>query len=153
MPNVTVNLGAGFATRIETRGLTALADEPIDEGGTNMGMTPKELLLGALGACAAITAKMYAQRKGWALEGVEVNVSTERFKAGDYPGYTGTSANVNELRQLISFKGDLTDEQRARLLEIAGKCPVHRILAEDNFLFEELVAEALNVAEDGPASA
>lgn len=147
MANVKVSLDTGFETRITTRGLTSIADEPLDEGGTNRGMTPKELLLGALGACAAITAKMYAQRKGWALEGVEVSVSTERIKAADYPGYSGTGANINEFRQMIHFKGSLTDDQRTRLLEIAGKCPVHRILTEDNFLFEELVNEA--ITEDG----
>jgi uncharacterized OsmC-like protein len=148
MPNVTVNLEHGFETRITARGLTAVADEPLEEGGTNSGLTPKELLLGALGACAAITVKMYAQRKGWALEGVEVNVSTERFKAADYPNYAGTSPNVSEFRQMLQFKGDLTDEQRTRLLEIAGKCPVHRILTEDNFVFDELITEV--IASDSP---
>lgn len=148
MPNVTVNLAQGFETQISTRGLTAIADEPLEEGGTNLGLTPKELLLGALGACAAITVKMYAQRKGWALEGVEVKVSTERFKAADYPGYAGTSPNVSEFRQLLTFKGDLTDEQRTRLLEIAGKCPVHRILTEDNFVFDELVTDLLTVEDE-----
>ncbi|MBN8638077.1 MAG: OsmC family protein [Anaerolineae bacterium] len=145
MLNVKVTLDAGYETLIETRGLTATADEPIEDGGTNKGMTPRELLLGALGACAAITAKLYATRKGWPLEGVEINVSSERYKASEYPGtYTGTSANVSDFRQLINFKGDLTEEQRTRLLEIAGKCPVHRILTEDNFLFEELVTEAIS---------
>lgn len=147
MPNVTVTLDHGFETRITTRGLTTISDEPIEDGGANKGMTPKELLLGALGACAAITVKMYAQRKGWALESVEVNVTTERFKAADYPGYVGTSPNVSEFRQLIQFKGDLTDEQRTRLLEIAGKCPVHRILTEDNFVFDELVTEVLSMED------
>ena len=147
MLNMTVHLGDGFETRIETRGLTTIADEPLEEGGTNKGMTPRELLLGSLGACAAITAKLYAQRKGWPLEGVEVNLSTERMKASEYPGYTGTSANVSEFRQMIHFKGDLTDEQRTRLLEIAGKCPVHRILTEDNFVIDELLTDEMSLED------
>jgi len=145
MANVTVRLDNGFKTHIETRDLSIIADEPLDEGGGNAGPTPIELLLGALGACAAITARMYAQRKGWALEGVEINVSTERFKAGEYAGYAGTANFINEFRQMITFKGDLTDDQRTRLLEIAGKCPVHRILTEDNIMIEELINEEMTL--------
>ncbi|MBE2271060.1 MAG: OsmC family protein [Anaerolinea sp.] len=143
MVNVTVRLEDGYKTLIETRNVTAVADEPLEEGGTNLGPTPRELLLGALGACAAITARMYALRKGWALEGVEVSVSMDKLKAADYPGYTGSSENVNEFRQMIHFKGDLTDEQRERLLQIAGKCPVHRILMDDNIIIEELLTDEM----------
>ena len=146
MANATVRLSEGMKAVIQAREFTLVADEPEDSGGTNLGMTPKEMLLGALGACVAITVRMYAERKRWALEGVEIDLSTERFKAPDYPAYTGESAFVHEFRQQIVFKGDLTHEQRERLLEIAGKCPVHRALTEPNFMIEELVDEL--VAEE-----
>lgn len=128
---------------IQVREFTLVADEPESDGGTNLGMTPKEMMLGALGACAAITARMYAQRKGWNLEGVEIDLNTERYKAPDYPAYTGEGDFVHEFRQRIVFKGDLTHEQRERLLEIAGRCPVHRALTEPNFMIEELVDEII----------
>lgn len=139
MAKVTVRLDEGMQAVLQARGFSVIADEPESDGGTNLGMTPKELMLGALGACAAMTARMYAQRKGWALEGVEVDLSTERYKKPDYPAYTGTGDFVHEFRQRIHFKGDLTLEQRERLLEIAGKCPVHRALTEPNFMIEELI--------------
>jgi putative redox protein len=128
----------GMKTTIRIRDHVLTADEPILDGGTDLGASPTELLIAALASCAAITAKMYAQRKGWALESVEIDVTMERFKAADYPSYTGEADRVNEFRQRMTFKGDLTDEQRQRLLEIAGKCPVHKILTQPNFMFEEL---------------
>ncbi len=143
MAKATVRLGEGMKAVIQAREFTLVADEPEDGGGTNLGMTPKEMLLGALGACVAITVRMYAQRKRWALEGIEIDLSTERFKAPDYPAYSGAGDFVHEFRQQIVFKGDLTHEQRERLLEIAGKCPVHRALTEPNFMIEELVDEIL----------
>ncbi len=143
MAKATVRLGEGMKAVIQAREFTLIADEPEDSGGTNLGMTPKEMLLGALGACVAITVRMYADRKRWNLEGIEIDLSTDRFKAPDYPAYTGEGDFVHEFRQQIVFKGDLTQEQRERLLEIAGKCPVHRALTEPNFMIEELVDELI----------
>lgn len=139
MTRAHLTLDAGMTTRIEIRGHTVIADEPGSEGGTNLGPTPTELLLASLGACAAITARLYANRKGWPLEGVEIDLDLERFKAPDYPAYTGPADMVNEFRQRMTFKGDLTADQRQRLLEIAGRCPVHRILTQPNIMIEELV--------------
>jgi putative redox protein len=138
MPQAHLTQTDGMKTTIRIRDHELIADEPIRDGGTDLGASPTELLIAALASCAAITAKMYAQRKGWALEGVEIDVTMERFKAADYPSYVGEADRVNEFRQRITFKGDLTDEQRQRLLEIAGKCPVHKILTEPNIMFEEL---------------
>lgn len=139
MTKATLKLDTGFQAVVQMRGFTLVADEPEDEGGTNLGPTPKELLLAALGSCAAITARMYANRKGWKLEGVEIDLSTERHKAPDYPAFTGEGDFVHEFSQRIVFKGDLTHDQKIRLLEIAGKCPVHRALTEPSFMIEELV--------------
>ncbi|MFO7323217.1 MAG: OsmC family protein [Chloroflexota bacterium] len=146
MRNVKVRLDGSYQTTIATRNHVWVADEPVDSGGSDVGPTPMEMLLGALGACAAITARMYAQRKGWPLEGVEIDVTIEKFKKDEYPAYSGESDVVNELRQRMVFHGPLTDEQRERLLEIAGRCPVHRVLTQPNFMIEELLT-------DEPASA
>lgn len=141
MGKVTVRLDQSYQAKIATREHTWVADEPVDVGGDNSGPTPMEMLLGSLGACAAITARLYAERKGWPLEGVDVDVTMEKFRKADYPAYSGESDVVNELRQRIVFRGPLTDAQRERLLEIAGKCPVHRVLTQPNFIVEELLRE------------
>jgi putative redox protein len=95
------------------------ADEPAEAGGGDAGPAPFELLAAALGACTTMTLRMYAERKGWALRGVEVGVERVR-REGATP--------ENLLRRRIRLEGDLDAAQRARLLEIAGKCPVHRAL-------------------------
>jgi len=93
-------------------------DEPIALGGTDTGPSPHALLLSSLGACTAITVKMYASRKQWPLEAVDVRLS---FQAGRDDGAT-------DIVRHITVKGKLTDDQRARLLQIANACPVHKIL-------------------------
>jgi putative redox protein len=95
---------------------TWLADEPESLGGGDRGPTPVSLLLSSLGACTSITLKMYAQRKGWPLADVRVTLAIET-------GEAGTSID----RQIV-LEGDLSDEQRERLLQIANACPVHKIL-------------------------
>lgn len=97
-------------------GLRFLADEPAEHGGTDTGPMPHELLLAALGACTAMTLKLYAARKGLALEHVDVAVDGVH-EAGTF-----------KITRKITLVGALTDAERARLLEIAAKCPVHKTL-------------------------
>lgn len=141
MAKATVSLGPeGYRTVIKSRDHEYIADEPLDEGGTDSGPMPTEMLLGALGACIAVTCRLYAERKKWPLEGVDVSLDSERFNAKDYADYDGDELFVHEIRKSIAFKGDnLTDDQRKRLLEIAGKCPVHRMIALPTFFKETLV--------------
>lgn len=148
MTQASVKQDEGFKTYITLGNHTLIADEPVGEGGTDEGPTAKEMFVGALGACVAITVKMYAKRKGFPLEGVEIDVSMEKIKSADYPAYTGTGEFVNEFRLWLMLKGPLTQEQRARLLEIAGKCPVHRILTQPNFLVDELVLPEDSIIEE-----
>jgi putative redox protein len=139
MATAKLSLDEGLRATVQLGKHTIIVDEPVSDGGTDLGPGASELILAALGACAAITAKMYAARKRWPLEGVEIDLNMDKLKAADYPAYAGTADFVNEFRQCITFKGPLTQEQRERLLQIAGKCPVHRLLTAPNFLFEELV--------------
>lgn len=110
----------GFTHDIEIEGGHALVvDEPRDRGGADAGPSPMRVVSGALAACTAITVEMYAERKGWDLGAVEVEVERED------DGREGARSFTVTLR----IPAPLTDEQRERLLVIAGKCPVHRALA------------------------
>lgn len=139
MSRITVRSGAGLTAITEIRGHELVADEPLDEGGSDAGPMPPEILLGALGSCTVMTVRLYVNRKGWPLENIEVQLEMDRFKKEDYPAYTGDAPYVNEIRQFITLEGPLTDEQKLRIIEIAGKCPVHKILTMPNFVIETLV--------------
>lgn len=116
MTTVRVESGDALAQTILIRHHRQLSDEGPDVGGTDSGPAPTELLLGALGACVGITLKMYAARKGWETGHIEVDLT-----AHDEPG-------VFVIERRLTFGAPLTDEQRTRLTEIAGRCPVSRRL-------------------------
>lgn len=97
---------------------TFIADEPKESGGDDAGPAPHEILLAALGTCTSMTLRMYAERKGMKLDGVHVHLTMEKFEG-----------NRTVLMRTVTLKGALSAEERARLLEIAGKCPVHRTLS------------------------
>jgi putative redox protein len=107
---------AKLACEIDVGPLMFMADEPAANGGTDTGPMPHEILLAALGACTAMTLKVYAAHKGLALRHVDVS--------GDGKHDAGTF----KITRKITLVGDLTDAARTRLLEIAGKCPVHKTL-------------------------
>jgi putative redox protein len=102
------------------------ADESTEHGGNDAGPNPEELLLAALGTCAGITVQMYAERKQWPLKKVHVHLSYVGVPVASLSG-KATQA-INGIEVSISFDGDLSEGQRCRLLEIAGRCPVHRLL-------------------------
>lgn len=104
----------------------AKADEPAAYGGTNRGMSPYGFIAAGLGACTSMTIRMYARRKGWKLTHVRVDVSHDKMHAQD--AKAGTGDKIDMFRREIYLEGNLTEEQRSRLLEIADKCPVHRTL-------------------------
>jgi putative redox protein len=108
---------------------TLVIDEPKDAGGDGAGPDPYTLLLAALGGCISMTVTLYARRKSWPLERVTVRLRQERIHAKDCASCEqGTEDFVHRIERSVTVKGDLTDEQRARLQEIAHKCPVHKTL-------------------------
>ena len=132
MTEVTVHGAAtGFVQRIETGRHTLAGDEPAEAGGTDQGPSPYEFLLAALGACTAATLRMYADRKGWPLEEVEVRVTHEKIHAADCADCETRDGRVDRIARHLTLSGPLDDAQRARLLEIANRCPVHRTLTSE----------------------
>ncbi|MQY44309.1 alpha/beta fold hydrolase [Epibacterium sp. SM1969] len=103
-----------------------LADEPKAYGGTNRGMSPYGFIAAGLGACTSMTIRMYARRKEWPLDSISVDVCHDKVHAQD--AAPGAPAKIDQFTRVIQLCGDLSDEQRQRLLEIADKCPVHRTL-------------------------
>ena len=105
-----------------------LADEPTAVGGQNTGPDPYEHLLAALGTCTSMTIRMYADRKKWPLNNIAINLYHERSYNSDCQHCDETPQQIDNLNREIALEGDLTDEQKSRLLEIADKCPVHKTL-------------------------
>ena len=119
MNKITANIGAElYKTEIESEKNLIISDEPKSSGGQDLGFAPNELLASSLAACTAITLRMYANRKGWELTDVKVEVS---FK-------TNSVENKFKIVRDIQLLGNLDEDQQARLLIIADKCPIHKIL-------------------------
>ena len=119
----------GFRNQVEVDGGHRMwADEPEAVGGTNAGPTPYDYLLAGLGACTSMTLRMYADRKQWPLEHVRVTLEHEKIHAKDCEACETETGKVDRIRRRIALTGELDETQRARLLEIADRCPVHRTL-------------------------
>jgi putative redox protein len=131
------------SVRVETRsgkfGQTVTAgqhvligDEPLSAGGEDLGPSPYDLLLAALGTCTSMTLQMYAARKGWPLERVVVELAHDRVHAKDCEDCgEGLQGKIERIHRKVTLVGPLTDEQKKRLMEIADKCPVHKTLTSD----------------------
>jgi putative redox protein len=106
-----------------------IIDEPASLGGDGAGPDPYTLLLAALGGCISMTVTLYARRKGWPLERVTVRLRQNRIHAKDCEECSDSMEGfVHRIERAVTFEGELTDEQRARLTEISHKCPVHKTL-------------------------
>ncbi|TRW48937.1 OsmC family protein [Aliidiomarina halalkaliphila] len=112
---------APFTNQVTTYNHRWLADEPEQLGGADEGPAPMEMVLAGLGACTSMTLRMYAKRKEWPLERVVVELEHTKGEHG-----------AEYLSRVITLEGDLSEEQRVRLLEIANKCPVHKTLTNPN---------------------
>jgi putative redox protein len=114
--------------RVEIRGHRLTADEPRDHGGEDSGPSPQELLAASLASCTAVTMEMYAQRKGWDVGDIAVNVTYEPAQRG----------SPTRFKMAVELPKELPEEQRERLMQIGAKCPVHRTL-EGEVMFDETV--------------
>lgn len=110
-------------------GNVVIADEPIDVGGKDLGFSPKELLASALAACTSATVRMYADRKGWELEEVKLEIELERDE----------KENKTVINRKLEFIGNLDDTQKSRLLTVANACPIHKILSNPIEINSQLV--------------
>ncbi len=120
MREVIVKSGSGaLSQNIQVGPHHLLADEPTELGGEDQGPAPHEWLLAGLGACTSMTLKLYAERKKWPLTSVEVRLTGQKQDKG------------YQIQRVINLHGPLDQDQRARLLDIANKCPVHRTLSGD----------------------
>jgi putative redox protein len=128
---VTVRGGGGLAQAIEIGPYRLQTDEPAAAGGSDTGPTPYQLLLAALGSCISMTVSLYARRKGWPLQGVEVRLWHEKIHAEDCADCETREGRIDRITKEVVFRGALDDEQRSRLDDIAGRCPVHRTLLSE----------------------
>ena len=119
---------AGFAQEIQAGKHRLQADEPAAAGGADTGPSPYDLLLAALGACTSMTLGAYARRKAWPLEEITVRLRHSKVHAADCSDCETRDGMLDRIERDIHLAGPLTEEQRAKLIEIAGKCPIHRTL-------------------------
>ena len=116
-----------------------VVDEPLSAGGDNLGPTPYDLLLAALGACTSMTLRMYAKRKGLEVDNIQVKLDHSRIDAADCEPCEDQPNKVDLIRRQIRIDGDLTEDQRQRMLEIANMCPIHRTLHNQKQITSELI--------------
>jgi len=129
---VMVNSGiVRYAQNISVGPHRLQVDEPRDSGGNDVGPDPYELLLSALGACTSMTLCMYAERKQWPLQGVQVRLAHSKIYAEDCAACDTKQGTLNQIDVEISLIGDLSEDQRQRLMEIADRCPIHRTLISE----------------------
>lgn len=129
---ITARTKSGFQVEISDGRHLWIADEPRESGGDDAGPGTYDLLLSSLAACTIITLHMYANRKGWPLERVEVRMSTEKIPGRDCDDCeSGPNEMVDIIQSEVEFHGDLDEAQLTRLHQIAGRCPIHRSLTSE----------------------
>jgi putative redox protein len=140
---VKLALKDGFRTQINAGKHTLVADEPSHAGGTDEGMSPYELLLSALGACTAMTLRMYIERKKLPITDIEVLLSFDRIHAEDCDSCSEEEKvgkqEIQHISRLIYVTGEVTPELKARLLYIANRCPVHMTLHSNPHVEDALI--------------
>ncbi len=129
---VSERIGGVYTQDVTARNHKTYADEPESLGGSDLGMAPFEFVCAGLGACTNITLRMYANRKGWDVEHISVDVAYKK---------SGIGADMKDVFiRKISIKSELDETQVKRLMHIAGKCPVHKMLEATSEIRTELVA-------------
>ncbi|MDZ4713285.1 MAG: OsmC family protein [bacterium] len=128
---VTVKNSNGYETFITAGSYELKADEPLESGGTGMGPTPYDLLLSALGACTAMTMRMYAERKKLSLEAMTITLNHDKIHAEDCENCETKVGKLDRIIIKISFTGNLSEDDKTKLMQISEKCPVHRTLTSE----------------------
>ncbi len=123
------------------RGHRLLVDEPVEMGGDDQGLTPPELLIASLGSCMTITARMYARRKGWPLERISARLAHSKVSVEEGEASSSADGKIDQFEVEVRMTGELTSQQRRRILEIASRCPVHRTLKSENRIVSRLLEE------------
>ena len=136
---VTARTGTSYKTEMSMGSHTMIADEPIAAGGTDLGPTPYDLLAASLAACKSMTLRFYAKREKMPLEGAIVTVTHDRQHAKDCEECLTKEGYIHRFEVQIELSGALSDVQRAKLLEIAGRCPVARTLEAEIQIRDTLV--------------
>lgn len=139
MAPVIIRSSASFRADITAGNHTLIADEPASAGGTDAGPTPYDLLSAGLGACTAMTLHFVAKRDGIPLEGAEVSVTNDRVYAKDCTACDSREGYIHKFDVQIRLRGNLTPEQRARLLDTARRCPVYKTLTHEIRIEDKLI--------------
>ena len=143
---VILRLGEGFRTEAEAGEHRFVLDEPATAGGTDEGPTPYDALAAALGGCIAMTLRFYAKREKIPLEGVDVAVTHDREHAKDCAECLSKEGFIHRFKVQIALKGTLSDEQKTKLLDIAKRCPVSKVL-QSEIRIDATLAESVGPAE------
>ena len=130
-PVIVHGTAKDFSQTIEIGANKLTADEPVSFGGTDTGSSPYDLLLAALGACTSMTIGLYARKRGWPVKDITVSLRHSKIHAQDCDDCETKEGRIDRINMEIHIDGALTDEQRAKLMEVAGKCPVHETLTHE----------------------
>lgn len=142
MAFLTAVLRQGTEVVLQTRQFSWRGDEPPGAGGTDLGPTPYEILLGGLAACIAITLRLYANHKGIALAEVQVRLEYDRVHADDCMDCDERADGwIDRIQSQVTIRGSFDDAQRARLTQVAQRCPVHKTLANGVHMVDSVTFE------------
>ena len=130
----------GFTTQMKVGSHYIIADEPVSYGGNDFGPSPYELVTAGLSACTAMTLQMYAKRKKWRIENIEVHTSHSKTHAKDCEDCESSGTKIDTFQRKIKITGNFNDKQLERLLQIADKCPVHKTLHGETKVISELIS-------------
>ncbi|MFS4493469.1 alpha/beta fold hydrolase [Maribacter sp. 2308TA10-17] len=128
-----------FTTQLKVGKHHMVADEPETVGGNDFGPTPYGYITAGLSSCTAMTIKMYVARKGWDLKSVEVHTSYDKSHKEDCENCEDPTAKIDTFRKEVKLEGNLSEEQRKRIMQIADKCPVHRTFLSETQILTEAV--------------
>jgi uncharacterized OsmC-like protein len=137
LTTITVESLDHLQNRITSGNNSIIADEPAVAGGDDLGLDPYSLLLAALGSCKSMTMKLYAKHKNWDLQKIRITLSHQKVHAQDCVECESKDVKLDTIRVKIDLEGNLNDEQKMQLKEIAKRCPVHRTLTSEIRIIQE----------------